>query len=219
MNDSSRVIRTQAHTFRPRDLVGGHVAVDLVNTVNARDADPVDWLDGYPRLLDWAALTGSFDPGLIRQLGRLAARDPAAAARALGRVRVLREALLEVLTAIVREEAPSVGALQRLERSWKDAVAHGRLEASDGGARVRLSVEGSGLAYLELELALRVVELLQILPRDRTRVCAGPRCGWLFIDRSKAGRRRWCDMATCGNAAKSRRHYRRARAAGSPADL
>ena len=34
---------------------------------------------------------------------------------------------------------------------------------------------------------------------------------WLFLDTSKAGRRRWCDMADCGNAAKSRRHYARGR--------
>jgi predicted RNA-binding Zn ribbon-like protein len=59
---------------------------------------------------------------------------------------------------------------------------------------------------------------LESLPQERTRVCAGPRCGWLFIDRSKAGRRRWCDMATCGNAAKGRRNYQRRRAAAASSE-
>jgi hypothetical protein len=44
----------QAHVFKSRDLVGGHVVLDLVNTVTARNAEAIDWLDGYPALLGWA---------------------------------------------------------------------------------------------------------------------------------------------------------------------
>jgi predicted RNA-binding Zn ribbon-like protein len=43
------------------------------------------------------------------------------------------------------------------------------------------------------------------------RRCANDKCLWLFIDRSKAGTRRWCDMAACGNRAKAQRHYRNSR--------
>jgi predicted RNA-binding Zn ribbon-like protein len=39
------------------------------------------------------------------------------------------------------------------------------------------------------------------------RRCANPECLWLFIDASKSGNRRWCDMASCGNRAKAARHY------------
>ena len=214
MNKTSALIDTQAHSFRPRDFVGGDVVVDLVNTVNARDGDPEDWLDGYPRLLEWAELTGSFDPGALRRLERQASRDPVGAARALRSIKELREALHGILGAIGEEETPPEDDGRRLERSWKGAIAHGRIDLSGGEARIRVDVKTPGLAYLEHELAIHAIELLQSLPQERTRVCAGPRCGWLFIDRSKAGRRRWCDMATCGNAAKSRRHYQRSRAAG-----
>ncbi|MGB6792588.1 MAG: CGNR zinc finger domain-containing protein [Pseudolabrys sp.] len=64
--------------------------------------------------------------------------------------------------------------------------------------------------------AHRMVEHVLPLPMDRLRICQGPNCSWLFIDRSKAGRRRWCDMAVCGNAAKSRRFYARSRQHRSP---
>jgi predicted RNA-binding Zn ribbon-like protein len=50
---------------------------------------------------------------------------------------------------------------------------------------------------------------------DRLRVCADDTCGWLFVDRSPAGRRRWCDMRTCGNRAKVARHRARARESGA----
>jgi len=54
-------------------------------------------------------------------------------------------------------------------------------------------------------------ELLTSDDLNRLRICAAEECGWLFIDRSKNGTRRWCDMADCGNLDKQRRHYRRKR--------
>lgn len=59
-------------------------------------------------------------------------------------------------------------------------------------------------------LAHRIAESAFVLltrgPLDRLGAC--PSCGWLFVDTSKNGRRRWCSMATCGARDKSRRHYR-----------
>jgi predicted RNA-binding Zn ribbon-like protein len=37
---------------------------------------------------------------------------------------------------------------------------------------------------------------------DRLRRCANGRCTRLYVDASRAGNRRWCGMAECGNAAK-----------------
>ncbi len=43
----------------------------------------------------------------------------------------------------------------------------------------------------------------------RVKVCGGE-C-WLFLDTSRMGRRRWCDMKDCGNLAKVRRFRARER--------
>jgi len=96
----------QEHVFQPRDLVAGHLALDLVNTVTARNAEPVEWLTGYPRLLQWASLTGEFDPGALHALHRLSADAPAAATAALHATRELREALHDVTSAIIRNDPP-----------------------------------------------------------------------------------------------------------------
>ncbi|WP_432477083.1 CGNR zinc finger domain-containing protein [Nocardioides sp. GXQ0305] len=45
--------------------------------------------------------------------------------------------------------------------------------------------------------------------RPRIGACPGRGCGWLFVHTS--GRRRWCQMAVCGNRAKQAAHARRAR--------
>jgi predicted RNA-binding Zn ribbon-like protein len=205
-------MRIVAHEFRPRDLVGGHVVVDLANTVTARNADPIDWLDGYARLLEWAELSGQFDRTALRELRRLSEAHPRDASRAFDRTRALREALHSVLSAIVGDHAAPAPALPYLEERWKEAVAHARARQSGGRVRLALEIEHSGLDYLNDELALRSLDLLEDLPAHRMRVCSGSACGWVFIDRSKGGRRRWCDMTTCGNAEKSRRHYQRTKA-------
>ncbi|AJF67817.1 CGNR zinc finger domain-containing protein [Streptomyces vietnamensis] len=201
------------HTFRPRDLVGGHVVIDLVNTVTARDAESVDWLDGYPRLLEWAALTGHFAPADLTALRRLAESEPDGAERALARTRELREALHDLLTALIRQDAPAPAeAVERVETHWKHAVARARLTFHGTAPELRADVGTSGLDHLHHELALRAFDLLRELPLERTRVCPGMRCGWVFLDSSRGGRRRWCSMATCGNSAKGRTHYRRKQA-------
>src|SRR5215813_7883200 len=89
----------RAHDFQPRDLVGGDLVLNLVNTVTARNAEPIDWLDGYARLLDWAELCGTCPADDLAALRREAAAHPRAASRALARVKELREALWELLTA------------------------------------------------------------------------------------------------------------------------
>jgi predicted RNA-binding Zn ribbon-like protein len=54
-------------------------------------------------------------------------------------------------------------------------------------------------------------ELLTSPESMRLHVCAGEDCGWMYVDRSRNGLRRWCEMRTCGNVAKARRHYQRAK--------
>jgi predicted RNA-binding Zn ribbon-like protein len=40
----------------------------------------------------------------------------------------------------------------------------------------------------------------------RLRRCGSPTCYWLFLDETKNCSRRWCEMASCGNLMKVRRH-------------
>jgi predicted RNA-binding Zn ribbon-like protein len=206
-----------AHKFRTRDLVAAHPALDFVNTVTARDTPvPLDWLDSYSRLLDWAALADVVDAASLERLRKLAAASPRSAGAALARARRVREALHRTFEALIQGKPPPAAHLERIGAAWKKAL--GRTQLVYGGERVEatLDVRQSGLELVADELVLRAIDLLRDFPKERARVCLGTQCGWLFIDTSKAGRRVWCDMATCGNAAKSRRHYRRRRKSVSP---
>ena len=60
-------------------------------------------------------------------------------------------------------------------------------------------------------ILVSAVELLTSPRRERVRTCGAETCLWLFLDTSKNGSRRWCDMNQCGNRTKARRFYRRQR--------
>ena len=65
------------------------------------------------------------------------------------------------------------------------------------------SVTTRNVADVETTVLL-AVHAVFTLPAERVRGCG--RCGWLFLDSSRGGRRRWCSMSTCGNREKASRH-------------
>ncbi|WP_170947120.1 CGNR zinc finger domain-containing protein [Bordetella genomosp. 2] len=196
----------------PESFVGGHPYLDFLNTgggkTKARDVRGfADWAG----LLDWLAAAGQLEPGERAGLQRLAAGRPARAA--LDRLVAHRENAYEVLAAVAHGLPPPAAGVARLENDLRAALRHAtlRLSAPGPGAwRVDAAAAGLDLPRHRLALAAQTLIADGLLPRLRQ--CEA--CSWLFLDTSRGGRRRWCSMATCGNRAKARRHYR----AQSPAD-
>ncbi|WP_239511303.1 CGNR zinc finger domain-containing protein [Burkholderia sp. JP2-270] len=209
MSNTSAVM--EAHTFVARDFVGGHLVLDFVNTVTGRDRAPRDWLPDYDAWLAWLAASSTLPARDLKQLAARAAEAPAAADRALRDAKGLREALFGIFGALAHEVAPVAADLETLEQAWRRAINGRRLVAIEGRVAFSDPPDTAGVVDLHLpahRIALGAVTLLDALPNGRLRMCAGSNCAWLFIDSSKTGRRKWCDMATCGNVAKARRHYR-----------
>jgi predicted RNA-binding Zn ribbon-like protein len=86
--------------------------------------------------------------------------------------------------------------------------------AEEGGSRYTVAQVGDRLDQARATIAGSFAHFLAEDSPSRLRVCANLGCRWVFVDRSPTGRRRWCDMRTCGNQAKVARH--RARARGVP---
>ena len=204
-------VKIESRRFSKGDLVGGDAALDFINTVTGRDQSPRDWLDSYTRLLEWAALVHLLPEKILRALARKARTAPTAAATALARAKVLREMLFALVTGIVSGSAPSKDALTLLREHWVAGINAHELRFDDGQVIAEIRNDAADFDLIAAIIAYRMVEHILPLPKNRLRMCHGPNCSWLFIDSSKAGRRRWCDMAVCGNAAKSRRFYARSR--------
>lgn len=201
----------ESHIFAAKDFVSGDVVLDFVNTVTGRDRIPRDWLDGYPRLLEWAGHVGLIPDEALRALARIAQANPAAASEALRRAKELREALFVIVTALISGKPPARDAMGSLSRHWQTGAAAHELRSDGRDVRLQMRAGAIDLDIITSLIAYRFVDKVLPQPRDRLRICAGDNCAWLFLDSSKAGRRRWCDMAVCGNSAKSRRFYERTR--------
>jgi predicted RNA-binding Zn ribbon-like protein len=208
---SNLQVTIESHRFATCDFIGGDAALDFINTVTGRDQSPRDWLDSYTRLLEWAALVRLLPENILRALARNAKSEPRAAAAALARAKVFRETLFALITGIVSGRAPPKAMLALLREHWIAGINAHELRFDDGRVIAELRNDAADFDLIASMIAYRMVEHVLPLPKDRLRICHGPNCSWLFIDSSKAGRRRWCDMAVCGNAAKSRRFHARSR--------
>lgn len=201
----------ESHEFAARDFVGGDAALDFINTVTGRDQQPRDWLDSYARLLEWATLVRLLPEKNLRALTKKMHGESAAATRALTRARELREELFALVSAIASGDTPPKSTLATLREHWLAGIQAHELRFENGRVIAEVRADAADFDLVAAMVAYRMVEHVMPQPVDRLRVCGGTNCSWVFIDSSKAGRRRWCDMAVCGNVAKAQRFYARSR--------
>jgi len=195
------------------ELVGGALCLDFVNTVDPRHAaERFDYLSEYRALVAWARHAGAIEVAAASRLLRRAARQPREAKDVLRRAIRLREELYRIFASAMARRPPPRDAFDRLNHELGWAIAAARLTRSRAGFVLQWGDHRSRLDQVLLPVIRSAVDLLIDGPLDRVRECPGPgNCGWLFIDLSKNGSRRWCDMRTCGNRAKAHRHYTRIR--------
>ena len=199
------------------DFDAGAVCLDFANTLAGnRAARPRERLGDYRDLLAWGTAAGCLPPQAAARLARRAAREPARARAELRRARQARERLYGIFSRLAAGEPPGARDLAGFNRDLARALRHLRLQAGGDAGTLVWSWEDEGDLGRPLWPVLRSAgELLASPAAARVRECAAEICSWLFLDRSHAARRRWCDMTTCGNRAKAARHYRRRRPAGS----
>jgi predicted RNA-binding Zn ribbon-like protein len=178
--------------------IGGDPSLDFNNTVSW-DSEGLtqERLRSPADLARWAAAAGLSAASGSR-------RSPGALADALA----LRGALHRLLLPISLGRSPAAADRAPFDRFLRRALP--RIGISPAARRFRWSFAGAGDLHPALaEVVWSAARLLTSPDLARLRTCADPECGWLFLDRSRRGNRRWCEMRECGNRAKARRYYRR----------
>ena len=187
-------------------LIADDLALDFANTESGRSfpshenhfreaANVVEWLRHAKALAnqdaDWLRKRVSERPDLAADLLVTAIE--------------LREAIHAIGAALGRHAQPPEARLASLSALHARFVAKGELAPGDLACRWRWSVRASPVEAALGPVALSAVRLFTEGDFHRIRECGGHACGWLFYDRSKNNRRRWCEMEVCGNRAKQRR--------------
>jgi predicted RNA-binding Zn ribbon-like protein len=197
----------------PFKLHAGHPALELVNTLDMRfSAQTVDLIPTYKDLLRLTTQLQLLTAEQARKLARTIGEEEAR--RVLASTAELREALAKVLYGRIDRSRPPAGQLQILEQQFHAAAQHRRLLAGES----HLEWSWSGVErHAEIPLwmlAQAASDLLVSSDAELIKDCGDPTCRWLFLDVSKNHTRRWCDMKTCGNRMKARKHHARSQKSG-----
>ena len=191
------------------ELDGGNLALDFANTVSRRKlaGGGRDNIDRYGRLVSWARQSGIVSEHDAQRLRSRAGEHPRAAIAALRRGVVLREAIFSIFSSVAAGRRAPAEALEILNAALPAALGALRLVQDRQGFLLRFASDDEALDGVLAPVVRAASDLLVSDERERIRECGSDTCAWLFLDRSKNGTRRWCDMKVCGNRAKARRHY------------
>jgi predicted RNA-binding Zn ribbon-like protein len=201
----------------PQDLSlqGGNLSLDFVNTVDWEDwrtgPQPVEYLQRYSDLLLWGRHVGILTEQQSGRLAHVAEEEPKEAELTLQKALLLRDAPSRIFTAATQDLATQSSDLDLVNQDLSRAMAHARIIPDSAGYLWDWPEDDGSLDRVLWPVLRAAAELLVSPDLRRVRVCEGPYCGWLFLDATKNHSRRWCSMSSCGNRAKARRHYRRAR--------
>jgi predicted RNA-binding Zn ribbon-like protein len=183
------------------------LALEFANTRYWRGRDAhTETLNSPDDLLKWCA-DAKIPSAAIERRRTWWQQHPRKAEQALGEALELREALYRIFRSIAEEAEPEGTDLDVLNRTLKAAPARAELVRANGGFAWSLSDVQPDIAALLAPVIWAAGDLLIEPSRIKVRRCANDECVWLFLDDSKSGTRRWCDMKACGNRAKAHRHY------------
>jgi len=195
-------------------------ALDFLNTGIAPNGVPVEWIEDGEDLVSWLLAAKLIDAQIADAMRRtsLPAELDAVAAQARSlrswfgefvhrhRGEDLEENALAELSPLnqVLERDDAFGSVVT-----RNAVASS--EAHDGcdhhspfqwQLRRRWREPGALIA----PVAQAMAEFVCSADFTRVKQCEGPGCVITFLDKTRAGTRRWCSMAVCGNRAKQAAH-------------
>ena len=191
-------------------LSGVASCLDLANTVSwRRSRQPIERLNEYGDLVEWARQGGVLTAAEARTLAHEARRQPLAAARLLARTRALREAIYRVFSGLAVGTQPDDEDVARLDRELHHALRNLHLTRTRSGATLAWSRDARQLARPLWIAARSAADVLTSDKVRRLKTCPASNCGWVFVDTTKNGTRRWCDMQVCGSRAKTRSYYAR----------
>ncbi len=194
-------------------FVSEKLCLDFVNTAEWHASKhPIERLSTYESLVAWARRADLLDAASVAVLLREARGHPTAAAAALKHAVALREIIYRILVATIEGRPVEESDLAKFNRALASSLPHLRVQAGRNNFDWAWRTDDRSLEQVLWPILRSAAELLTSGRLRRVGQCADDRgCGWLFLDTTKNGSRKWCEMKDCGNRAKARRHYQRER--------
>jgi predicted RNA-binding Zn ribbon-like protein len=189
-------------------LNGSILCLDFVNTIHDRINEPErDYWVTHVHLLQWALKAGSimskdYD-ALLRHFESSSARGPKLMKEAIK----LRGLLYRIFHPLSSGKKIAGGDLKVFNVILLKCLSHLRLKAHSKGVSQSWQFMPGESMIIFVPVIYSAYELLLSDRLNRIKECSN--CGWLFLDTTKNGTRRWCSMSTCGSIVKAKEWYHR----------
>lgn len=192
--------------------LGGWPCLDFVDSKNWDSHEAkYERFHQYSDLVWWNHQAGFLNEAEVETLLEQARQQPAKAQTVFERGMILRTEIHRVFSRIAAGELLAEGDLTLLNHFLLDEASASKIAPTGQRYSWRWGGQATALERVLWPIAWSAAELLVSDKLKRVGQCAGESCGWLFLDTSRNGRRRWCEMKHCGNRAKAQRHYRRSK--------
>ena len=202
---------SQPRPKTPFEYTGGNLCLDFANTVNYRSNAERrrELLTEYARLLQWGEESGAISKKTAEHLQERAAEAPGNAQSAVRSAIQLRDVIYDIFSCVARRHGIPSTALAVLNKAVQRAFEHAQIAHVNRHFAWEWILPEHSLDAMTWPVARAAADLLTSEELGLVRQCASEDCAWLFLDKTKNHRRRWCDMKTCGNRNKARRYYYR----------
>jgi predicted RNA-binding Zn ribbon-like protein len=189
-------------------LHGNVLCLDFVNSIHDRINEPDhDYLSNAADLFYWAVKAGVINTKTCNTSLKDIGDSSSQANKVLKDAKLIRELLYKIFKAISQHKRVNAQDLQVFNELLSKCFSRVEIITDGMGFTKDWKVVPGELLLITAPIIHSAYELLLSEKLDRVKEC--PNCGWLFLDTSKNGKRRWCSMKTCGSIVKALDWYHR----------
>ncbi|QEC45269.1 CGNR zinc finger domain-containing protein [Pseudobacter ginsenosidimutans] len=188
-------------------VCGGILCLDFINTVSEWLPETgKEYITHHEALIKWTKRMDFLSPKAFRAYEIAARRlEPQQQVSALKYFRQVRQCMYEVMNEVAKKKKVA-GPFDQLGDHIRSSNRH-LIYKKDAAGTVSASFDEQYPAMIPVWHALQSAASLLLDAAQWNRVRSCPSCGWLFLDSSKGGKRKWCDMTLCGSRDKASRYY------------
>ncbi len=196
---------------KPATVPGVELGLDFSNTVDWRNGEkPEDSLKTFESLVSWSVKKGTIPQDEASSIVRRAKEEHIEDA-SFRRAIQLRETIYRIFSSIAHDRHPDDRDVATLNRFLSDYPVNSSVVRTGQEYGWAVVAGSSAEARMLWPIAKSAADLLTSDQLGRVTECANEEdgCGWVFLDKTRSGTKKWCSSTGCGNRAKVRAWYDR----------
>lgn len=189
-------------------LDGGCLCFDFINTKGSWKVEvSKEFLKDYFSIINWLKIQNSLSTKYINAITELAKADEVKALEIYEESLKLRKRLYSIFSAIASKSIPNQDCLNHFNLYLNDYYKQLKLDFTGNSYAIRHNLKAENLKEPFYIIIQSAIDIINEIDQKKIKECA--ECGWLFLDKTKNNRQKWCNPKICGARVKMRNYYKR----------